>query len=60
MRIQPLLSIAMLLLAACAGPPGDSAQANGDRCLYATEAEYGSQLRWDSCSHPPPYSRRVD
>jgi outer membrane biogenesis lipoprotein LolB len=59
MRIPLLLPIAMLLLAACTGP-GDSAQGNGDRCLYATEAEYGSQLRWDSCSHPPPYSRRVD
>ena len=59
MRIQLLFPIVTLLLAACAGSPGGT-QSNGDRCLYATEAEYGSQLRWDSCSHPPPYSRRVD
>jgi len=55
MQIRSLLPFAMLLLAACAGPPGGGAQSNGDRCLYATEAEYGSQLRWDSCSHPPPF-----
>jgi len=60
MRIQLLFPIVALLLAACADSPGGGAQSNGDRCLYATEAEYGSQLRWDSCSHPPPYSRRVD
>lgn len=53
------LLLALFLLAACSTSDAPSARRSGDRCLYGVEADYGRILRWDSCTHPPPYSVRV-
>jgi hypothetical protein len=60
--MRSLLSIPFvaILLAACTGSAGGGPEQKGDRCLYAVEAEFGNQLQWGSCSHPPPYARRVE
>jgi len=60
MQARLLMIFGLLLLASCASPGGSGAKNTGDRCLYATEAQYGNQLRWGSCADPPPYSRRLD
>jgi hypothetical protein len=55
MTIRHAACLAALLLAACstqseeaAGPPRPG------RCLYAIQLEFGLNMKWDSCTRPPP------